>query len=112
MTSSRLHIRIRNASALDLENFWLGAGSGAGGPGTRAYGSIAAGETTPYRAIKAQFGAYSNYNFFTTDRQRFIGSPFAAETFGQITLSPGRYTFVLTIDGDAAHIEIVPDPAS
>lgn len=112
MTPSRLHIRIHNTSTVDLENFWLGAGAGAGGPGTRAFGPIAAGEITPYRAIKAQFGAYSNYNFFTADRRRFIGSPFDQATFGEETLASGHYTFVLDLSGDSAHIEIVPDPVS
>lgn len=112
MNTDRIHIRIHNTTQVDLENFWLGAGSGAGGPGSRAFGPIAAGETTQYRAIKAQFGAYSNYNFLTVERQRFIGSPFDQATFGEETLKPGYYTFVLTINGDASHVEIVSDPAS
>ncbi|MER2599634.1 MAG: hypothetical protein ABTQ73_08945 [Caldilineales bacterium] len=111
MNTDRIHIRLQNDSAVDLENFWLGAGSGAGGPGSRAFGAVAAGETTPYRAIKAEFGAYSNYNFITADRQRFLGSPFDQATFGQVTLSPGYYTFVLTISGDAASVAIVSDSA-
>ena len=111
MNTERLHIRIQNATDIAIDNFWLGAGSGAGGPGSRSFGAMAAGETTAYRTIKPEFGAYSNYNFLTADGQRFIGSPFAWETFGEVTLAAGYYTFVLAISGDVSTITIVEDAA-
>ncbi|QLQ06640.1 MAG: hypothetical protein HZY76_11720 [Anaerolineae bacterium] len=70
-----------------------GRGSGAGGPGSQAYGAIADGETTPYRGLKAQFGSYSNFNFITQDGERFIGSTVANDLIGEFALEPGYYTF-------------------
>lgn len=111
MNANRLHIRIQNTSSSDISDFWLGAGSGAGGPGSRSFGAIASGATTPYRALKAEFGLYSNYNFLTTEGQRFIGTTFPNELFGKVELEPGYYTFVLSTSGDATSLEIVTDPA-
>ncbi|MEI2692971.1 MAG: hypothetical protein V9H69_25960 [Anaerolineae bacterium] len=109
MNSEQLHIRIQNASDADIQGFWLGAGSGAGGPGSRAYGAIARGQTTPYRRLKAQFGSYSNYNFITEEGQRFVGSPISADLIGSVTLDPGYYTFVIDISDGNAVLQIVPD---
>lgn len=111
MNANRLHIRIQNASAEDISDFWLGAGSGAGGPGSRSFGAITSGNTTPYRSLKAEFGLYSNYNFLTTDNQRFIGTSFPNDMFGKVELEPGYYTFVVSTDGNATSLEIVHDPA-
>lgn len=111
MNANRLHIRIQNTSSSDISDFWLGAGSGAGGPGSRSFGAIASGATTPYRALKAEFGLYSNYNFLTTDGQRFIGTSFPNDLFGKVELEPGYYTFVVSTSGDTTSLEIVTDPA-
>ncbi len=103
----RIHIRIRNESAVDIASFWLGAGSGAGGPGSRAYGSILSGAITPYRTLKPEFGSYSNYNFITKDGRRFVGSSFANDLVGQVALEPGHYTFVFRITDDVAESQII-----
>lgn len=93
----RLHIRIHNATGLDINKFWLGTGSGAGGPPSQAYGAIADGETTRYRSRQTTFGSYSNFNFIAADGRRFLGTTIAAyDRIGQFTLEPGYYTFVLT----------------
>ncbi len=107
MNNEQLHIRIHNATDTDMTAFWLGAGSGAGGPGSRAYGAIARGETTPYRRLKAQFGAYSNYNFITKDGTRFVGSTVANDLIGKMELEPGYYTFVYTVVDHQAVVTIV-----
>lgn len=104
-----LHIRIHNATGRDISKFWLGAGSGAGGPGSQAYGAIADGETTRYRGLKAQFGSYSNFNFITQDGERFIGSTVANDLIGEFTLEPGYYTFELTLVDGAAAVTINQD---
>jgi hypothetical protein len=109
MNNEQIHIRIRNATDTDMTAFWLGAGSGAGGPGSRAYGAIARAETTPYRSLKAQFGAYSNYNFLAASGRRYMGSVVPSNMFGRFALDPGYYTFVLTIDRDTSQLEIVHD---
>lgn len=98
-SDAKVYIRIRNDTPLDIKGFWLGTGSGAGGPASRAYGAIAAGETTRYRDRKAQYGYYSNYNLVTTDGARFMDT-FPADRFGAATLDPGYYTFVFhDVDG-------------
>lgn len=109
MNNEQIHIRIHNATDTDITAFWLGAGSGAGGPGSRAYGALARGQITPYRSLKAQFGSYSNYNFLTASGRRYLGSVVPSNMFGRFALDPGYYTFVLTTDGDAAQLEIVHD---
>jgi hypothetical protein len=109
MSSDRLHIRIRNESGLDITAFWLGAGSGAGGPGSRAYGEILSGATTPYRSLKPEFGSYSNYNFITEDGKRYVGSTVANELIGQAVLEPGYYTFAYTIVDNRAVVTMIPD---
>ncbi|MBE2236020.1 MAG: hypothetical protein IAE85_21190 [Anaerolinea sp.] len=109
MNNQQLHIRIDNATDTDITAFWLGAGSGAGGPGSRAYGAIDRGQITPYRSLKAQFGSYSNYNFITEEGKRFVGSTVANELIGQVALEPGYYTLVLTIVGDKAMVTIRPE---
>lgn len=97
----KLHIRIHNATGADIAKFWLGAGEGAGGPRSQAYGAIADGETTRYRSRSATFGSYSNYNFITADGRRFVGSTVAKELIGTFALEPGYYTFELTmLDGE------------
>ena len=111
MSSSRINIRIRNNSDIDISNFWLGAGSGAGGPGSRAYGDIRGGATTPYRSLKPEFGSYSNYNFVTADGRRFVGSTFANDLIGQVALEPDYYTFVFTIVDNKAAIQIIREKA-
>lgn len=111
MNSEQLHIRIHNATDMDITAFWLGAGSGAGGPGSRAYGAIARGQTTPYRRLKAQFGAYSNYNFITEDGRRFVGSTVANDLIGKVVLEPGHYTFVYTVVDNMAVVTINQDDA-
>lgn len=105
----QIHIRIQNATDADITAFWLGAGSGAGGSGSHAYGAIARGDTTPYRRLKAQFGSYSNYNFLAASGQRYLGSVVSTDLFGQFSLAPGHYTFVITIEADVTRLEIVPD---
>lgn len=109
-SDDQLHIRIRNASPLDIDGFWLGTGSGAGGPSSRAYGEIAAGETTRYRTRKAQFGYYSNFNLVTADGQRFLGV-FPREQVGTIDLEPGYYTFVFRVEAGRGLLEVVRDAA-
>ncbi len=111
MNSEHIHIRIHNATDMDITAFWLGAGSGAGGPGSRAYGAIARGQTTPYRRLKAQFGAYSNYNFITQEGQRFVGSTVANDLIGKMVLEPGYYTFVYTVVDSEAVVTINQDEA-
>jgi hypothetical protein len=111
MNSEHLHIRIHNATDTDITAFWLGAGSGAGGPGSRAYGAIARGRTTPYRRLKAQFGAYSNYNFIAADGTRSVGSTVAYDLVGKMELEPGYYTFVYTVVDSKAVVTIVQDEA-
>lgn len=108
MNTNRIHIRIQNASPVDITDFWLGAGSGAGGPGSRAYGAIPSGATTPYRSLKAEFGYYSNYNFITADGQRFVGSTIPVDLIGRMTLEPGYYTFVIDTSRSAM-LQIVAD---
>ena len=109
MSSSRINIRIRNESDIDITNLWLGAGSGAGGPGSRAYGDIRSGETTPYRSLKPEFGSYSNYNFVTADGRRFVGSTFANDLIGQVALEPGYFTFAFTIVDNHAVVAILQE---
>lgn len=109
MNTNRIHIRIQNAIQADITNFWLGAGSGAGGPGSRAYGAIPSGATTPYRSLKAEFGYYSNYNFITADGQRFVGSTIPVDQIGRMTLEPGYYTFIINTSGSGAILQIVAD---
>lgn len=111
MNSEHIHIRIHNATGMDITAFWLGAGSGAGGPGSRAYGVIARGQTTPYRRLKAQFGSYSNYNFITEDGKRFVGSTVANDLIGKMVLEPGYYTFVYTVVDHKAVVTINQDEA-
>ena len=106
-----LHIRIHNATGVDITKFWLGAGSGAGGPRSQAYGAIADGATTRYRNRKAMFGTYSNFNFIAVDGRRFVGSTVSHERIGQFTLAPGYYTFVLTLAGDTIVVTINQDAA-
>lgn len=110
-TGDDLHIRIHNATGRDISKFWLGAGSGAGGPGSQAYGTIPDGATTRYRGLKAQFGSYSNFNFITQDGERFIGSTVANDLIGEFALEPGYYTFVLTLDDDTCVVTINRDGA-
>ena len=107
MSSSRINIRIRNESEINITNFWLGAGSGAGGPGSRAYGDIRSGATTPYRSLRPEFGSYSKYNFVTSDGKRFLGSTFANDLVGQVSLEPGYYTFAVTIVDNQAMTQII-----
>jgi len=109
MNTNRIHIRIQNASPVDITDFWLGAGSGAGGPGSRAYGAIPRGATTHYRSLKAEFGYYSNYNFITADGQRFVDSTIPVDLIGRTTLEPGYYTFVINTSGRSATLQIVAD---
>ncbi len=109
MNTNRIHIRIQNASPVDITDFWLGAGSGAGGPGSRAYGAIPSGKTTPYRSLKAEFGYYSNYNFITADGQRFVGSTIPVDQIGRMTLEPGYYSFVIDTSGRSAMLQIVAE---
>lgn len=109
MNPNRIHIRIQNASPVDITDFWLGAGSGAGGPGSRAYGAIPSGATTPYRSLKAEFGYYSNYNFITADGQRFVGSTIPVDQIGRVTLDPGYYSFVIDTSGRSDLLQIVAD---
>lgn len=111
MNSEHIHIRIHNATDMDITDFWLGAGSGAGGPGSRAYGAIARGQTTPYRRLKAQFGSYSNYNFITEDGRRFVGSTVANDLIGKVVLEPGYYTFVYTVVHNMVVVTINQDEA-
>ena len=107
--SEQLHVRIQNASETDIKAFWLGAGSGSGGPGSRAFGSIPSGQTTDYHRLKAEFGSYSNYNFITEDGNHFSGSVIANEDIGIVELEPGSYTFVVTIVENTAYITILMD---
>jgi hypothetical protein len=111
MNSEHINIRIQNATDTDIAAFWLGAGSGAGGPGSRAYGAIARGQTTPYRRLKAQFGTYSNFNFITKDGKRFVGSTVANDLIGKMELEPGYYTFVYTVVENKAVVTINQDEA-
>lgn len=104
----QLHIRIRNDSAVDIKGFWLGTGSGAGGPSSRSYGEIAAGETTRYRTRQAEYGYYSNYNLVTTDGTRYLGT-FPLEQVGGTQLDPGYYTFVFHIAGGRGMLEVIRD---
>lgn len=104
-----LHVRIYNATDADMTAFWLGAGSGYGGPGSRAYGAIARGQTTPYRRLKAHFGSYSNYNFLIPSGRRYLGSVVSNDLIGRFSLTPGYYTFVITIEDEKARLEIVHD---
>lgn len=108
--SPALEVRIHNATGSDLRGFWLGAGSGFGGPGSRAYGSILSGATTPYRSLRATYGAYSNYNFTTVSGQQFVGSTLPNELIGRQELAPGRYTFSVSIAGGQPQLAVRADP--
>lgn len=107
-SSDQLQIRIRNDSSVAIKGFWLGTGSGAGGPRSRAYGDIAAGETTRYRSVRPQFGAYSNWNLVTTDGVRYLGV-FPKEQFGADRLDPGYYTFVFRIVDGGSLLDVIRD---
>ncbi|MEI2688711.1 MAG: hypothetical protein V9H69_02975 [Anaerolineae bacterium] len=108
----QLQIRLQNDTGMDIEHFWLGAGSGDGGPGSRSFGAIADGQATPYRRIKPVFGLYVKYNYIAEDGRRYLGSTFPRELLGQIELEPGNYTFILTlVDGESV-VTVIRDDAS
>ena len=107
--SERVHVRIQNNSPEDIAYFWLGAGSGSGGKRSRSYGAIASGETTPYKSLEPTYGAYGMFNFTTADNKRYTLSIFPKEDIGYAELEPGYYTYAITITGDEAAVQLIPD---
>lgn len=111
-SKEKVHVRIQNNTGQEITQFWLGAGSGFGGPRARSYGQIAAGDVTRYKALEPSFATYGKFNFITADGRKYLGSTFSTEEIGRRELSPGYYTFAVSTIGDTAVLRITDDPPS
>lgn len=105
--SENIHIRIRNNTGMEIENFWLGAGGR--GPSTISYGSIDAGETTDYQAVEPVLARYRKLNFITIDGRQYLDTIYFEDWVGSAELAPGRYTFAYTLTNGEAQLTLIVD---
>ena len=108
-SGERIHIRIQNNTSKNINQFWLGSGSGSGGKFSHSYGDIAIGDITGYKSLDSSYASYGNFNFITADNMKYLGSTFPKEDIGRIELDPIYYTFAYTIVGDEAVLRIIKD---
>ena len=104
----RVHIRIHNEGPQDISAFWLGAGGPNGK--TLAFGAIANGQTTPYRAVAPMLANYRKSNYITGDGRRHLDVIYPEQHFDQPVLVPGHYTFVYLQQNGQSRIKLLRDP--
>jgi hypothetical protein len=106
--ASAVQVRIRNASAVSLQDVQLGVGVEEGGP-TR-YGSIAPGETTDYRPVQPFLSHYRRLGLVTAAGKRYELTVYPEQHLGMRELPAGRYSFVLTLKDERPLLRIDAEP--
>lgn len=104
---NKVHIRIRNDSEVDIENFWLGAGGV--GQSTTPYGPIDSGHITEYQAHEPVLANYRKMNFVTVDGKQYLDVIYPEKHVGTPELAPGNYTFSYAIVGDKPVLTLTKD---
>lgn len=96
---NRLMIRIRNDSAFDIDNFWLGAGPNGGSTGDTAFGAIAHGAVTDYYTVEPHLANYRKTDI-VINGMRYLDVVDPSQHIGKAELTPGWYTFAYNfVDG-------------
>ena len=98
--SSAVRLRVENASAVDFSSVVLGLPSE-----TVSYGAVGAGRASDYRDV----GAAYRYSAATVEAggETYQVVPF--DYVGETPLAPGRYTYVLGLDGRALTLTLAED---
>ncbi|MBM7843847.1 hypothetical protein [Herpetosiphon giganteus] len=103
----KVHIRIRNDSDIDIENFWLGAGGV--GQETTPYGAISSGHITEYQAHEPVLANYRKMNFVTVDGKQYLDVIYPEKHVGTPELAPGYYTFSYALVNDKPVLTLTKD---
>lgn len=109
-SGKKLMIRVRNESALNIENFWLGAGPRGGSTRNTSFGAIKTGETSRYHAVEQNLDNYRKMNFVANGK-RYLGNIDPQNFVGQAELPLGWYTFAYNIVDGEPVLTIIEEPA-
>lgn len=97
--SATVYLRVQNASTTDFSSVLVDTG------GSANYGAVSAGHYSEYRSMEIAYRY--GYVKAEVDDSEFVLQPI--DYVGEVPLTPGKYTYRLTIVDDHLALELLMD---